>query len=81
MFTRRGVILGSASLALAGCGGGGGSPAPPPPPIGGTPPPPATPPPPPAGPAPDDTYRNQIVGYGPLRRDPAGIFDLPPDFS
>ncbi len=85
MFTRRGIILGSASLALAGCGGGGGG-SPPPPPLPGpvpTPPPPAPPPPPPppAAPAPDDTYRNEIVGYGPLRRDPAGLFDLPAGFS
>jgi secreted PhoX family phosphatase len=89
MYTRRGILLGSASLALAGCGGGGGSsspppvagpvpPAPPPAPPPPSPPPPAPPPP---APAPDDTYRNEIVGYGPLQRDPAGLFDLPAGFS
>ncbi|HEX8225411.1 MAG TPA: alkaline phosphatase PhoX [Allosphingosinicella sp.] len=83
LFTRRGVLLGSASLALAGCGGGGGGGSTPPPPFAGTPPapPPPAPPAPPAGPAPRDTYRNQIVGYGPLRPDPAGLFDLPDGFS
>jgi secreted PhoX family phosphatase len=83
MYTRRGVILGSASLALAGCGGGGSSPPPPVPPPPPAPPPPAPPPPPPppAGPGPGDTYRNEVVGYGVLQRDPAGIFDLPADFS
>jgi secreted PhoX family phosphatase len=85
MYTRRGVLLGSASLALAGCGGGDGA-APSPPPVAGTPPPPPIPPPPPpppppAGPSPTDTYRNEIVGYGPLQRDPAGLFDLPSGFS
>lgn len=86
MHTRRGVILGSASLALAACGGGGGGGgggALPPPPTSGpapTPPPPAPPAPPPA-PGPDESYRNEIVGYGPLQRDPAGLFDLPPGFS
>jgi hypothetical protein len=80
MHTRRGVILGSASLALAACGGGGGG-------GGGTPPPPTSgpapspPPPPPPAPGPDESYRNEIVGYGPLQRDPAGLFDLPPGFS
>ena len=81
MHSRRGVILGSASLALAACGGGGGG-SPPPPISGPSPPPPPPPPaPPPPGPAPDDSYRNEIVGYGPLLRDPAGLFDLPAGFS
>lgn len=26
-------------------------------------------------------YRSEVAGYGPLRRDPAGIFDLPEGFS
>lgn len=81
MFTRRGIILGSASLALAGCGGGGGSPPLPGPTPAPPPPPPAPPPPPPPAPAPDDTYRNEIVGYGLLQRDPAGLLDLPAGFS
>ena len=29
----------------------------------------------------DDTYRNEIYGYGPLRKDPRGVFDLPEGFS
>lgn len=85
MYTRRGVMLGSASLALAACGGGGGGGSPPPPVSGPVPPapPPAPPPPapPPPAPAPDDSYRNEIVGYGPLQRDPAGLLDLPAGFS
>lgn len=28
-----------------------------------------------------DSYRNEIPGYGPLRADPAGYFDLPEGFS
>ena len=28
-----------------------------------------------------ETYRSEISGYGPLRRDPAGVFDLPEGFS
>lgn len=28
-----------------------------------------------------DTYRNEVPGYGPLRADPAGYFDLPEGFS
>jgi secreted PhoX family phosphatase len=28
-----------------------------------------------------DAYRSEVVGYGPLRRDPAGLFDLPEGFS
>lgn len=28
-----------------------------------------------------ETYRNEIHGYGPLRRDPAGLLDLPEGFS
>ena len=28
-----------------------------------------------------DTYRNEVQGYGPLRPDPAGYFDLPEGFS
>jgi secreted PhoX family phosphatase len=86
MYTRRGILLGTASLALAGCGGGGGGSSAPPvagpvPPAPPAPPPPAPPPPPPPAPAPDETYRNEIVGYGPLLRDPAGLFDLPSGFS
>ena len=89
MHSRRGVILGSASLALAGCGAGRGSsvpPTPPPPPVSGPAPsapplPPPPPGPPPPVPAPDESYRNEIVGYGPLQRDPAGLFDLPAGFS
>lgn len=27
------------------------------------------------------TYRNEVPGYGPLRRDPAGLFDLPEGFT
>ncbi|HEX8512935.1 MAG TPA: alkaline phosphatase PhoX, partial [Allosphingosinicella sp.] len=83
MHSRRGVILGSASLALAACGGGGGGGSPPPP-ISGpapSPPPPGPPSPPPPAPGPDESYRNEIVGYGPLQRDPAGLFDLPAGFS
>ena len=26
-------------------------------------------------------YRNEVAGFGPLRRDPAGILDLPEGFS
>jgi secreted PhoX family phosphatase len=29
----------------------------------------------------DETYRNEVYGYGPLREDPHGIFDLPEGFS
>lgn len=83
MHTRRGVILGCASLALASCGGGGsGSIEPPVPgPVPPPPPPPGPPPPPPPAPGPNESYRNEIVGYGPLVPDPAGLFDLPPGFS
>jgi secreted PhoX family phosphatase len=85
MHSRRGVILGSASLALAACGGGGGGGSPAPPisgPVPSPPPPgPPAPAPPPPAPGPDESYRNEIVGYGPLERDPAGLFDLPPGFS
>ncbi|MFC3078190.1 alkaline phosphatase PhoX [Phenylobacterium terrae] len=28
-----------------------------------------------------DTYRNEVFGYGPLRKDPNGIFDLPEGFA
>lgn len=28
-----------------------------------------------------DTYRNEVPGYGPLKADPAGYFDLPEGFS
>jgi secreted PhoX family phosphatase len=28
-----------------------------------------------------DAYRSEVVGYGPLKRDPAGLFDLPEGFS
>lgn len=28
-----------------------------------------------------ETYVNQVRGYGPLRRDPSGLFDLPEDFT
>lgn len=28
-----------------------------------------------------DRYASEIVGYGPLQEDPAGLFDLPPGFS
>jgi uncharacterized protein len=28
-----------------------------------------------------DAYRSEVVGYGPLVRDPAGLFDLPQGFS
>lgn len=28
-----------------------------------------------------DTYRNEVEGYGPLRPDPEGVFDLPEGFS
>jgi len=28
-----------------------------------------------------DAYRSEVTGYGPLRRDPAGLFDLPDGFS
>ena len=28
-----------------------------------------------------DAYRCEVVGYGPLKRDPAGLFDLPEGFS
>lgn len=28
-----------------------------------------------------DSYRNEVTGYGPLRPDPAGYFDLPEGFS
>lgn len=31
--------------------------------------------------APEDTYRNEIEGYGPLKTDPFGVFDLPEGFS
>lgn len=27
------------------------------------------------------TYRNEVPGYGPLQRDPAGLFDLPKGFT
>ena len=27
------------------------------------------------------TYRNEVPGYGPLKRDPAGLFDLPEGFT
>ncbi|MFD3262593.1 alkaline phosphatase PhoX [Phenylobacterium ferrooxidans] len=27
------------------------------------------------------TYRSEVAGYGPLKRDPAGVFDLPEGFS
>ncbi|MES2035611.1 MAG: alkaline phosphatase PhoX [Pseudomonadota bacterium] len=30
---------------------------------------------------PEDTYRNDVAGYGPLVEDPHGIFDLPAGFS
>lgn len=30
---------------------------------------------------PEDTYRNDVAGYGPLIEDPQGIFDLPEGFS
>jgi len=81
MFTRRGIILGSASLALAGCRGGGGGVSPPPV-AGPTPSPsPIAGPPPVPLPGPNETYRNEIVGYGALVPDPAGIFDLPQGFS
>lgn len=33
------------------------------------------------GPAPDATYRNEVFGYGPLKPDPKGLFDLPEGFS
>ena len=69
MWTRRGVIMGSASLALAACGPGRRAAGPP---LAGGPLP--------LAPA-DDTYRNEIVGYGALVPDPAGIFDLPQGFS
>ncbi len=29
----------------------------------------------------EETYRNEIIGYGPLKRDPAGVLDLPDGFS
>src|SRR5947207_16025965 len=28
-----------------------------------------------------DVYRSEVMGYGPLKRDPAGLFDLPEGFS
>ena len=28
-----------------------------------------------------DAYRSEVAGYGPLKRDPAGLFDLPEGFS
>lgn len=28
-----------------------------------------------------DDYRNEVAGYGPLQRDPAGLFDLPHGFA
>lgn len=28
-----------------------------------------------------ETYHSEVAGYGPLRRDPAGVFDLPEGFS
>ena len=28
-----------------------------------------------------DAYRSEVTGYGPLKRDPAGLFDLPEGFS
>lgn len=55
-FTRRDMIIGSASLALAGCVTRPGM-------LGA------------------DTYRNEVVGYGPLQPDPAGILELPRGFS
>ena len=30
---------------------------------------------------PEETYRNEIEGYGPLKTDPFGVFDLPEGFS
>ena len=29
----------------------------------------------------EETYRNEVHGYGPLQQDPYGIFDLPDGFS
>jgi secreted PhoX family phosphatase len=29
----------------------------------------------------EPTYRNEVPGYGPLKRDPAGLFDLPEGFT
>src|SRR5690606_20882705 len=35
-----------------------------------------------AGPSPDGRpYRNEVHGYGPLKTDPFGLFDLPEGFS
>ncbi|HEY9217450.1 MAG TPA: alkaline phosphatase PhoX [Phenylobacterium sp.] len=34
-----------------------------------------------SGQAPAETYRNQVFGYGPLKADPKGLFDLPEGFS
>jgi uncharacterized protein len=82
LISRRGILLGSASVALAGCGGGGGGgaqPQPGPPAAGPAPPPGAGLP--TGGPGASDTYMNQVVGYGPLIPDPAGLFDLPQGFS
>ena len=53
---RREMIIGSASLALAGCVTRPGA-------LGA------------------DSYRNEVVGYGPLQPDPAGILELPRGFS
>ena len=76
MLTRRAVLIGSASLAFAACGGGSGRR-----PVAALPTPPGSPPVPPSGSGAGETYRNEIVGYGPLERDPAGLFDLPRGFS
>ena len=59
-------MLGSASLAFAACKGRIVSPL-------------RTIP--AAAPAADESYVNEVVGFGPLRPDPAGVFDLPAGFS